>query len=102
MRPDGDLDAARARLLASPAWRRGEGLIRELEEAWQRGETPPVRDYLRVDGEAGHALLVELVHVDLEFRFKSAEPPRVESYLAQFPELAADSAALIDLLRVER
>jgi WD40 repeat protein len=34
------------------------------------------------------ALLVELVHADLEFRLKAGERARVEDYLARFPDLA--------------
>src|SRR5260370_367707 len=83
-RGSGD-DPARARLLAGPTWSRCEGLITAFELAWRRGETPSLRDYLRADGEAGHALLVELAHVDLEFRLKAGEAAPVEAYLAHFP-----------------
>ena len=34
------------------------------------------------------ALLVELVHVELELRLKAGEPARVEEYLRRYPELA--------------
>src|SRR5438067_1270803 len=92
---------ARARLLASPAWGRCEGLIRAFEAAWGRGEAPAIRDYLRAEGEAGHALLVELAHVDLELRLRAGSPARVEAYLAEFPELAADAEAVLELLAAE-
>ena len=36
------------------------------------------------------AVLVELVHIDLECRLKTGEPARVESYLERFPELSQD------------
>src|SRR5260370_646288 len=99
-RGSGD-DPARARLLAGPTWSRCEGLITAFELAWRRGETPSLRDYLRADGEAGHALLVELAHVDLEFRLKAGEAARVEAYLADFPALAADAGAVVGLLEAE-
>ncbi len=99
MSPGGRPD--RARLLASPAWGWCEALIRAFEAAWARGAAPAVRDYLQADGEAGHALLAELVHIDLEFRLKSGAPARVEGYLAEFPGLAADAEAVLELLAAE-
>jgi predicted ATPase len=44
---------------------------------------------------------VELVHVDLELRLKGGEPARVEEYLARYPSLAADRAAVVDLILTE-
>src|SRR5690348_1765830 len=93
--------AARVRLLASPAWARCEDRIRAFEAAWGRGEAPAVRDFLVDEGEARHALLVELAHADLALRLRAGEPARVETYLAEFPELAADTEAVLDLLAAE-
>src|SRR5947208_3176182 len=87
--------------LSSPSWSVCEGLIKAFEEAWRRGQTPAVADYLRADGPERQALLIELVHVDLEFRLKSGEATRVESYLRDFPELAGDRRATLDLLGAE-
>src|SRR5262249_45382081 len=85
-------------LMASPSWAPCEDQIKAFEEAWQRGPAPALGDYLRADGPARQALLVELVHIDLELRLKSGEAARVETYLAAYPELAADRVATLDLI----
>src|SRR4051794_13872313 len=91
-----------------PARGRPEGTFTRLEEAierfekaWQAGGPPALADYLPPDGEARQALLVELVRTDLQFRTKGGEAVRVETYLRQFPELSADSLAVLDLICAE-
>src|SRR5262245_43227966 len=76
--------------LLSPAWATCEELIKSFEEAWQRGETPQIKDYLRAEGPERVLLLRELAHVDLELRLGRGEPARVEDYLQAHPELARD------------
>lgn len=88
-------DPEHARLLADPSWARCEELIKSFEETWRRGEAPAIDDYLKASGSARHALLIELAHVDLEFRLKSGETARVESYLGRYPELAKDRSAML-------
>src|SRR5207248_3546425 len=90
-------DPEHVRVLADPAWARCEGLIKAFEEAWRRGPAPGLGDYLRADGPVRRALLLELAHVDLEFRLKTGEPARVEAYLGAYPELAADRRAALEL-----
>ncbi|MCI0458902.1 MAG: protein kinase [Gemmataceae bacterium] len=93
-------------LLAGPSWSFCEGLIKAFEDAWQRGQAPAVADFLRT-GRASlsdperRALLVELLHVDLEFRLKAGEPVRVETYLTAHPELAGDRGATLGLIAAE-
>jgi hypothetical protein len=94
-------DPEHAELLASPSWSRCEGLIRDFEDAWRRGREPALADYLQAEGAQRRALLVELAHADLEFRLRRGEPARVESYLASFPELAADRNAVVGLLAAD-
>ncbi len=90
-----------ARILASPSWARCEERIKAFEEAWVRGDAPAVDDYLDGEGTLRHALLVELVHADLEFRLKASEAARVETYLVRYPEVAGDRAAVLELLAAE-
>ena len=79
--------------LSSEAWQRLEEILERFEAAWRRGEHPLLDDYLAgVEAERG-ALLVELVHEELELRLKAGEPARVEEYLERYPELRAVSAA---------
>jgi WD40 repeat protein/tRNA A-37 threonylcarbamoyl transferase component Bud32 len=78
-----------------------EDRIEAFERAWQRGERPAIADNLPPDPEARKAVLVELVHIDLELRIKGGESARVESYLTQHPEFLADENLLSELLRAE-
>ena len=82
-------------------WWHGEAVISAFEEAWNLGREPDITEYLPPAGDMRRALLVELVHADLEFRIKAGEPARVEKYVAAFPELAADESAMVDLLASE-
>src|SRR4051812_49628121 len=63
-----------------------ESLIAQFEDLWLRGGRPALDDFLP-DGAARRAVLVELVHIDLEFRLKAGEAARVETYLGRYPEL---------------
>jgi predicted ATPase len=87
--------------LTSPSWSRCEGLIKSFEEAWRRGSAPDLEDYLRAEGPDRRALLVELVHADLEFRLRAGEPARVETYLARYLDLAADRLTSLELIAAE-
>jgi serine/threonine protein kinase len=89
-------DAATAR-----AWERCEATIEAFERAWQEEQRPQIDDFLSGEGSDPAALLVELVHVDLEFRLKAGETARVESYLRRYPVLNSDSAIVLELLGTE-
>ncbi|MBY0522202.1 MAG: serine/threonine protein kinase [Gemmataceae bacterium] len=86
--------------LDSAAWAALEPVIRRFEEAWRAGQRPAIEDYLPAEGPARRALLLELVHADLECRLKAGDAARVEDYL-HYPELATDREALLDLIRAE-
>src|SRR5262249_399873 len=47
------------------------------------------------------AILVELVHIDLEKRLTAGASARVEEYLRPYPELGEIPGALLDLLETE-
>jgi serine/threonine-protein kinase len=89
--------------LPSEVWKRLEVMLERFESAWARGEQPNLQDYLKeVRDDAEHrALLIELVHEDLEHRIKAGEAVRVESYLEHYPELAGDRDVVLDLLQRE-
>src|SRR5262249_56598673 len=88
-------------LLGSRAWSACEVLIKEFEEAWLRNEAPGIREYLRANDPERQALLVELVHVDLEYRLKSGEAVQIEDYLRSFPELAGHLKTVHGLIAAE-
>lgn len=83
------------------SWSRLEELIEAFEHAWRAGPLPNIDDFLRGESSEQEALLVELIHVDLEFRIKAGEAARVESYFDRYPRLTHDSAAVLDLLKAE-
>jgi hypothetical protein len=78
-----------------------EPLLRRFDRAWQLGPPPVIEDYLPADESAHLAVLVELVHTDLEYRLKAGEPARVEQYLTRFPVLGCDAGAELGLIRAE-
>jgi tetratricopeptide (TPR) repeat protein len=75
----------------------------QFDSAWQRwvGEVPDLSAWLPADADLRRAVLPELIEIDLEMRFRSARPARVEDYLARFPELADNPQALVDLIAAE-
>jgi hypothetical protein len=78
-----------------------EGWVARFEDAWQNGGQPAIDDFLPGPGPMRRTVLLELVHADLDWRFRAGESMRVESYLERFPELAADRAVVLDLVRAE-
>jgi tetratricopeptide (TPR) repeat protein/tRNA A-37 threonylcarbamoyl transferase component Bud32 len=76
-------------------------VLDQFEDAWQRGQCPSIDDYLPMSGAERRAVLVELVHVDLERRLKGGEPVRVEQYLEQYTELTERSEDVLLLIVAE-
>jgi tRNA A-37 threonylcarbamoyl transferase component Bud32 len=79
-----------------------EKIVAGFEDAYARHEHPSIDDHLSGEGAARRAILVELVHVELEFRLKRGEPGRVEEYLERYPELAADENTVVELICAEQ
>ncbi|RIK76499.1 MAG: hypothetical protein DCC68_19205 [Planctomycetota bacterium] len=90
-----------AQALASSGWSRCEVLIKAFEDAWLRGENPSISDYLVPNDDVRRPLLVELIHVDLEFRIKQNSGTYVAEYLAAYPEIAGFTNAVVDLIGAE-
>jgi hypothetical protein len=90
--------------MSSPLSDRMEEILDRFDEAWD-GPTPPrIEDYLAdADREQRLALLIELVHIDLERRLAAGEWARLEvTYPRQrFPELYANLAAVVTLVKRE-
>ena len=49
-------------------WSSSEGILIAFESAWREGREPQIQEFLRDAGPARLALLIELVHTELEFR----------------------------------
>jgi serine/threonine protein kinase len=69
-------------------------LARQLDgfiEAWEAGSPPDLKPFLPQAGEIRRLTLVELIKVDLEYRWLSRDcPKRISEYFAEFPELVGD------------
>jgi tRNA A-37 threonylcarbamoyl transferase component Bud32/tetratricopeptide (TPR) repeat protein len=78
-----------------------EQVIERFEDAWRHGQQPAIGDFLPPDAADRPSVLVELVHVDLEYRLKAGYATRVESYLSRYPELADDHSAVVGLIAAE-
>lgn len=87
--------------LSPDARARQEQLIGRFESAWQRGECPRVEAYLPANAAERQAVLVELIHAELECRLKTGQAVRVEEFLQRFPELSAERSAVLELLTAE-
>jgi hypothetical protein len=66
--------------LAATDGSRLEEIVEGFERAWQTGRRPDLETYLPAGGPLRQAVLVELVHADLECRLKAGEAARVEDY----------------------
>lgn len=89
-----------------------DSLIDNFEAAWQDGSPVTILQHLTVDStdERYVPLLVELVKVDLEYRWRfnsgrmtDSFPirPRVEDYLQRFPALSDHEDVVLDLIGEE-
>jgi serine/threonine protein kinase len=87
--------------LASQQLNRLDEVLRRFEAAWQAGQTPVLDDFLEGQDTERRALLIELVHTDLEHRLKGGQGVRVEDYLARYPELADERQQVVVLIIVE-
>jgi eukaryotic-like serine/threonine-protein kinase len=74
--------------------------VEDFQDALNRGRQPSLDDFLPAGTDAT-LILVELVHVELEFRLKQGEAARVEEYLTRYPRLAGDAGLLLDLILAE-
>lgn len=82
-------------------WNRLEEIIERFEQAWQSGQRPAIDDYLKAEVIAPQALLLELIHAELECRLKAGEDARVEAYLERYPQLADHREGVLELITAE-
>ena len=78
-----------------------EGIFRAFEDAWAEGRRPGIADYLPGDGPLRRPALVELVFIDQEYAVGGDPAATVESYLEQFPGLAAEPGLVAELVARE-
>ena len=82
-------------------WKQAEEVIGRFEAAWMKGAAPAIDPFLPATGVERRHLLIELIHIDLEYRLKAGEAVRVETYLERYPQLAGDHPLILDLLDTE-
>jgi serine/threonine protein kinase len=83
------------------SWNELQQTIRKFEQEWSEGKHPALADYLPQSGAGRRAVLIELVHTELELRLKAREPARAEDYLEAYPELAGDPIVAEQLVETE-
>jgi tRNA A-37 threonylcarbamoyl transferase component Bud32 len=82
-----------------------ESRVRAFEQAWQRDRPCGIREFLASlsfpDAAERRRLLVELICVDLEFRWRNrahVEPAPLTRYVEQFPELGSVGQLPLEVL----
>jgi serine/threonine-protein kinase len=74
---------------------------KRFEAAWREGKRPVLEDFLPPEASLRFRVLIELVHIDLEFRLDAGEPVRIETYLRRYPKLAEERDAMLGLIAAE-
>lgn len=94
--------AKRLASLSAAEYEKVEAMLFEFDQSWQPDALlQRVRELPSEGATLRQVVLVELVKIDLERHWKSANQANVEDYLAQFPELVGDDAVAIELLHAE-
>src|SRR4051794_2437701 len=88
-------------MILDPQFVDRERSVGRFEAALRRGEAD-LKGFLADEGAvldrpARSALLVELVHAEVEFRLEGNEPVAVADYLERFPELEQAAGAVRSL-----
>jgi hypothetical protein len=83
-------------------WRCLNEAVGRLEACRRAGGEPDLGGLLPgADSPFRRRVLVELIKIDQEHRFQAQGPKPLESYLDEWPELAADAEFLAELLEAE-
>ena len=70
------------------AWFRRMHAVDRFDERWQTAGDATIAEFLSVEhGNERRSLLIELIKVDMEYRWSRGERMHIEEYLQQFPEL---------------
>lgn len=84
------------------SWLRRENIVERFELQWRANGDADVAAFLgSSDAHDQMALLIELIKVDLEYRWERGEEARIETYLTRFPQLGTPDSAPIELLLEE-
>ena len=76
--------------------------VHEFEALWRQTRNPAIEPFLPDEGDPLRLrLLIELVRIDQEHRWQRGEHQLLEQYLADWPELTSQPAAIQELLDAE-
>ncbi len=74
-------------LSSSEVWQIDQ-ICDEFEEAWKAGQHPKLESFLRpTKGKLREALLLQLLPLELEYRWRAGEVPRAGEYELRFPSI---------------
>src|SRR5689334_21689802 len=73
----------------------------QLLGLWQCGRRPDLAAFLGQVGGCGPRQLLEILRVDQEQRWRSGEPVAAETYLHDYPALAAVADLAVELIHAE-
>ena len=92
--------AAKRGLCVNSTWDLLAVRLEALIQRWDAGGEPPaLAEFLPDNAPALRRLtLTELIKVDLEYRWASGRPRRIEEYASEFPELLGPSGVPCDLI----
>lgn len=82
-------------------WAQMVSAVNALEAAWKDNPFPDLASFLPVNDDTRERILIELIKVDQECRWRIGEGRLVEFYLQIYPELAGSTTAVVDLLCAE-
>ncbi|MCA9078693.1 MAG: serine/threonine protein kinase [Planctomycetaceae bacterium] len=78
-----------------------DAIVEQFEGAWGSDEQLSIEGLLPETEPLRTAVLIELVHADLEHRLKAGQAARLEEYLERFPALKEDQSVLQELIQTE-
>ena len=74
-------------------------MVEAFESALRRGEAPRIAAY--VSELQDIEVLIELLHVEMEYKLKNGQEASVAEYLASYPQVAKEPSAVVELIEAE-
>lgn len=88
--------------LDDASWQKLSDAIAKLESAWKDSTPHNLRPFVPdCDDPVRQLIIVELIKVDQELGLQQGRQRMLESYLEEWPELAADDEAMVQLVTAE-
>lgn len=91
-------DAISPEAVSNPHDLDGSCPAEQLEQLWQRGETPEPKVFLAQFETMTTPEILEVLLVDQRARWQRGDRPRAEAYLVNHPSVRADAEAVLDLV----